>query len=400
MKTEIITKNEEQNLIEQDKAKEMEIINTLPETHERYTDKYFLRTNDILKKENLNPVVSMKVFARGEGKIAGLEDAVEVLEKYSTIKQSGGEIWINKKDTYTNKESLMIIRAPVQSFVELETMYLGVISDAISQAAGLRRPSYNEVKEKFQKLKEIYQEIPIMYFGARHYHWSLDKEIAKAALEGGAIQTSTDIGSSNIGKRGAGTTPHALTLLLASKYGKNIATRMTAELFDTYMDSKIPRVTLIDTFNKELDDSLEVAKYFNGRKNSVRVDTCGENIGQGGTIYSLNDGRDPTYMTGTGVTIELIRNIKNNLIKNGYGKSTDIILSSGFGDEEKAKAFMNAHREFKEKTGYDLFTSVGIGESTKAKFCTADIYQVEQWAMHKTGRAGGIIDYSIMERAM
>jgi nicotinate phosphoribosyltransferase len=400
MRTEIKTQTLEKELKNRNDGREFKIIDELPESHKQYTDKYFLRTNEILKKEGLNPPVSMKIFARGEGKIAGLEKAVEVLEKYSTIKQSGGQVWINTKDTYTNKEALMIIEAPVQSFVELETMYLGVISDAISQAVGLKRLSYEEVKEKFQRLKEIYQEIPIMYFGARHYHWSLDKDIAKAALDGGAIQTSTDIGSANIGKRGAGTTPHALTLLLASKYGRNIATRMTAELFDKYMDERIPRVTLVDTFNKELDDSLEVAKYFNGRKNSVRVDTCGENIGQGGTAYEFNNGRDPTYQTGTGVTVELIKNMKNNLIKNGYGESTEIILSSGFGDEEKAKIFMQANREFKEKTGYNLFTSVGIGESTPAKFCTADIYQIEQWPFHKVGRGAGTIDYTIMKRVI
>ena len=61
---------------------------------------------------------------------------------------------------------------------------------------------------------------------------------------------------------------------------------------------------------------------------------------------------------------------------------------------------MQAHREFKEETGYNLFTSVGIGESTPAKFCTADIYQIDQWSMHKTGRGAGTIDYKIMKRAI
>ena len=62
--------------------------NELPDDHRLYTDKYFLRANHILIHVGLNPRVSMKVFARGEGKITGLEDAVDVLLKYSDLKDA------------------------------------------------------------------------------------------------------------------------------------------------------------------------------------------------------------------------------------------------------------------------------------------------------------------------
>jgi nicotinate phosphoribosyltransferase len=184
----------------------------LPEDHRPYTDKYFPRANEILRREGINPRIGMKVFTRGEGKVAGLEEAVEVLRKYSDLEDSG-EVWVTKNGVYREKDPLMIIKGPVRSLIELETIYLGVISNAISEAAGINPPDTDEIREKLRRLKEIYQDIPITHFGARHYHWSLDKEIAKAALEGGAVQTSTDIGSSNIGKEGVGTTPHILTLV-------------------------------------------------------------------------------------------------------------------------------------------------------------------------------------------
>ena len=358
----------------------------LPKDHKPYTDKYFPRTNEILKRIGLNPRVSMKVFTRGEGVVSGLDDAVEVLLKYSNLKEQGGEIWVTKNRRYTSKEPLMIIKAPIQSFVELETMYLGVLSDAISRANGLQRPDPEKIKDKFRRLTNIYEGKQLIYFGARHYHWSLDKEIAAAALEGGAVQTSTDIGSSNISKEGVGTTPHVLTVLLALNYGKELATLKTAAFFDQYMPKEIPRVTLIDTFNREITDSLLVAKYFGKRKNLFRIDTCGENIGEGGSLYNGQKARDPSYNVGTGVTIELAKNFRLNLIKNGFGNYTDTLLSSGFGDEEKARIFMEADREFKEKTGYYLFTGVGIGEVSKAIFCTADPFEVDDKPFSKTGR--------------
>jgi len=373
---------------------------TLPESHVPYTDKYFLRTNEILEKENINPRISMKVFCRGKGPTAGLDEAVEILIAYSDLEKQNGEIWITPKKTFSNTEPLMIVKGPVRSFVELETMYLGVLSAAISKAAGIAPPDLPKITEKLKRLKTIYQDIPIIYFGARHYHWSLDNSIAYAALKGGAVQTSTDTGSSNIGQKGVGTTPHLLTIVLASIHGIENATLKTAELFDKHMPLEIPRVTLVDTFNRELTDSLAVAQYFGTRKNAFRLDTCGENIAESGSLYNGKKAPDPTFQTGTGVTIEATVNMRNNLIKNGYGESTEIFLSSGFGDETKARAFVDAHYEYKEKTGYTLFTGVGIGEISRARFCTADIFEVDGRPLSKTGREAGHIDFSTMKRVI
>jgi nicotinate phosphoribosyltransferase len=371
----------------------------LPKDHRPYTDKYFLRTNEILNAERLNPEISMKVFARGSGKVAGLNEAIEVLEEFSDLANTG-EVWVTQDEVYQNKDPLMIIKGPAQSFAELETMYLGVLSAAITSEAGIVEPNMGEVKEKFERLVEIYQDMPITYFGARHYHWCLDEQIAKAALEGGAIQTSTDIGSGNIGLKGVGTTPHLLTIILADKYGIEDSTLKTAQLFDKHMDSEIPRVTLVDTFNRELTDSLAVAGYFGNRRNLFRIDTCGENIGEGGNLYQGKKSKDPSYQVGTGVTVELARNLRNNLIENGYGPSTDTFLSSSFGNEEKAKTFVKANQEFKAETGYDLFTGVGIGEVSEARFCTADIYEVDGKPFSKTGREVSEIDYTKLRRVL
>ncbi len=374
----------------------------LPESHVPYTDKYFLRTNKILKKENINPRISMKVFCRGQGPVppAGMEEAIGIFTTYSDLEQQGGEVWITRKDRFTDNEPLMIIKGPVQSFGELETMYLGVLSSAISEAVGIDAPDLDQITGKLKRLKAIYRDIPITYFGARHYHWSLDKAIAGAALKGGAVQTSTDIGSANIGQKGVGTTPHLLTIVLASIYGKENATLKTAELFDKHMPAEVPRVTLVDTFNREISDSLAVAQYFGKRKNAMRIDTCGENIGEGGSPYHGKKTPDPEFKTGTGVTIELVTTVRDHLIEKGYGDNTEIFLSSGFGNETKARAFVNAHYEYKEKTGFTLFTGVGIGEISGARFCTADVFEVNDRPLAKTGRENERIDYSTMKRAI
>lgn len=372
--------------------------NNLPENHQPYTDKYFIRTKQILEAENLNPRVSMNVFARGTGKIAGIEEAIKVIEKYVDLKKVGGELWVTQSETYTNKQSLMVLKAPAQSIVELETMYLGVLSAAISKANGKPVPTAEVVKEKFETLKDIYKGKSLMYFGARHYHWSLDEMIGKAAISGGASSTSTDIGSLSLGQEGTGTMPHFLILCMAHKYGREVGTLKAAEAFDKYIGPKVKRITLVDTFNKELTDSLMVAKYFGKKYNMHRIDTCGENIGENGSLYLGTKARDPSFETGTGVTIELAKNLRSNLIKHGYGPYTDTVLSSSFGDENKARAFMKADAEFKKQTGYDLFKSVGIGEVSEAIFCTGDIFEIDGKPFSKAGREVTNIDYSSMKR--
>ncbi|MGE5342025.1 MAG: nicotinate phosphoribosyltransferase [Candidatus Omnitrophota bacterium] len=372
----------------------------LPESHKPYTDKYFLRTTEILEKENINPVISMNIFCRGKGPTAGFDEALEILNKYSTLARDHGQVWITTKETFSKNEPLMIIKGPAQSFHELETMVLGVLSNAISMAMDIHPPTAKEVKDKLKRLKDIYMEIPIIYFGARHYHWSLDKEIAGAALKGGAAQTSTDVGSSNIGQKGVGTTPHSLTVILASIYGKENATLKTAELFDKHIPLEIPRVTLVDTFNREITDALAVARYYGIRKHSFRLDTCGENIGEGGSLYNGKNEEDPEFLTGTGVTVELVTNVRNRLIENGYGNNTDIILSSGFGNEIKAKNFVSANKKFKEKTGFSLFSEVGIGDISAGMFCTADVFEVDGKPLAKTGREILNVDYSQMKRVI
>lgn len=346
----------------------------LPESYRPYTDKYFIRTRTILEKEGLNPTVSMVVFARGSGKIAGIADAIKVLSKYC---EGDFEVFCRNSEEFHDMEPLMVIKAKVQSIVELETMYLGILSDALSKANGFASPDLKDVENKMSRLKSIFKDVPITYFGARHYLWSLDKDIAGAALRGGAVATSTDIGSSNIGEIGVGTIPHVLPLVFAHEYGRESATLKAADAFDKHIEIDVPRVILVDTFNREISDAVAVAQHFKGDC-MVRIDTCSECKGEG-------------CKEGKGVTVELVHRVRDALDDNGF-EDTGIFLSGGFGDEEKAKRFMKARESCQS-----LFSGVGIGEVAPGIICTSDIYEIEGLPMSKAGRSHKV-DMSSMRK--
>jgi nicotinate phosphoribosyltransferase len=358
-------------------------MHMLPQDHRPYTDKYFLRTSQILKDEGLNPKVGIKITAAGAGKVAGLSRIVEVLQQYTGMR--GIEAWVTRKQEFKGKELLALIKGHVQDIVELETLYLGMLSDALSKANGLDCIDYDDVRAHMRELQEILQ-VPITYFGARHYHWLHDEDIARAALLGGAVQTSTDAGSININKEGAGTMPHILVIVLAWKYGKAEATLKAAELFDKHMPADVPRVILVDTFAREVTDARKVAGYFDDREHAIRIDTCPESLGEGST-----DIADAHFRTGRGLTIELVENVKTALMKS----KTKIFLTGGLGNLAKAKAFADASKAFKNRTGQALFDAVGVGEVAPCISATADVFEVEGKQLAKKGRESRV-DYSGM----
>ena len=61
---------------------------------------------------------------------------------------------------------------------------------------------------------------------------------------------------------------------------------------------------------------------------------------------------------------------------------------------------MDAREDFLRRTGLPLFSGVGIGEVSSARFCTADIFEIDHRPLAKTGREAGNIDYSHMERVI
>jgi nicotinate phosphoribosyltransferase len=339
---------------------------TLPQTHEGFADKYFLRANEILKAEELNPWVRAQVFIRkGPGKVYGIDEALNILDTYSPLVENGGKVYsLREGDKYNPKDTLMVIEAPIQDIVELETMYLGVLAAETTKANDNHEVNLNQVKENMRKVVEAAEGKPVSYFGARHWRFDEDAAIARAAYEGGATSASTDVGAATFNEKGIGTIPHALENIMAWKYGYENAVVESTKAFNKVIDPRVPRIALIDYANKEVDDSVATARALEGRLSAVRIDTCGENLAQGSVKG------DRKYWEGNGVTITGTKAVRDGLDNAGY-EDVKIVLTSGFGKVEKVKAFIEA-----EKQCGRLFDSLGVGGIYEARMSTMDIVAV------------------------
>jgi nicotinate phosphoribosyltransferase len=331
----------------------------------KFADKYFLRANEILQKDGKNPWVNMQVFVRkGPGKVAGVQEAVDIIANNSNIAEVGGRIYAKKDgQTYTPKETLMNVIAPVQEIMELETVYLGVIAAAITRENDGRDIDLAAIQRNVMQVVELAGDRPVLYFGARHWHYEMDQAITKAAFDGGVKDCSTDNGAETVGKKGMGTIPHALENVYAFYSGMDKAVLEATKAFDRHMDPAIPRIALIDYNNREITDTIATARALEGRLFGGRTDTCGENVAEGGVAKSYEK-----YWTGTGVTVEGVRALREALNRNGL-REVKVVVSSGFSNPDKVRAFNEGEKLY----GLRLYDAIGAGFLDGVRTSTADI---------------------------
>lgn len=347
----------------------------LPEHFEAYSDKYFLRTDEILRREGLNPWVRAQLFIRkGPGEVRGIDEAIAIIDNYSALREHGGRVYALKEgETYSSAETLMVIEAPIQDIIALETLYLGVLSSETTRVNdGVEQLDLDAAEETMRAVVSAAQGRPVSYFGARHWRYDQDAAIASAAFAGGATGASTDIGAATGGKTGQGTIPHALENIYAWKYGKERAVVEATLAFDRHIAAEIPRIALIDYNNREIDDSIAVARELGKNLAAVRVDTCGENRAQGalessqdplaaewraaGRYLPKDGSAEAKFWYGRGVTVTGVAAMRLALDAAGFN-DVQIILTSGFGDPRKVEAFVDAEK----KLGIRLFDSLGVG---------------------------------------
>ena len=351
----------------------------LPKDHKPYIDKYFLRAKEILVKDELNPMVKVQVFIRrGYCKLYGIDEAIAIIMNYAPNNKLVKINALQEGDHFEPSETLMTIEAPIQEIIDLETMYLGVLSAETTLENDKEAVNLSSVTRRMKKLVELVGDRPISYFGARHWRWDLDAAISQASFDGGAESCSTDKGADVVDKEGIGTIPHSLEAIYdwRNKEGPVFGATMA---FHSWMDKAIPRIALVDYSNEEITDSLALARELGDKLYAIRIDTCGENYMQG--VMPLFKGGFNNWWISRGVSIQGVYLVRKILNDSGYNE-VKIVLSSGFGNSEKVRAFIDAEK----KLGIRLFGSLGVGGIFESRVATADIIEVEGKEIHKVGR--------------
>lgn len=220
------------------------------------TDVYFLRTAEVLKAKGASRRVCMEVSLKSWpdrryrwGVFAGLEEVCVLLEGRPVVVRS-----LPEGSVFFPGEPVLCIEGDYMAFGELETAVLG----CLCQASGIAtQASRCRVAARGKRL---------ISFGARRMHPAIAPMVERAAFIGGCDGVATVAAARLIGEPPVGTMPHALVLQMGD-------TVQAALAFDEIVDSSVPRIVLIDTYQDEKFEAIRVAEALGERLHGVRLDT-------------------------------------------------------------------------------------------------------------------------------
>jgi nicotinate phosphoribosyltransferase len=317
-----------------------------------YSDKYFTRARELLRKDHHRPRVTMQVFGKSAAYLGGSDEAIAILklcaERWDELEVHA----LHDGDAIQPGETVLLIEGPYDAFAHLETLYLGVLARRTRVGTNTRR------------VVDAARPKQVMFFPARHDHWLVQTGDGYAAHIAGAIGVSTDAQASWWGSEGIGTVPHGLI----AAYGGD--TVLASRKFADLMDPKISLITLVDFENDCVGTSVAVARALGRRLYGVRLDTA-ETLVDKSIVPQMGTFRP------TGVNPQLVRNVREALDRDGFDR-VKIVVSGGFSVEKI--------RQFEEEgVPVDMY---GVGSSLfQGRFdFTADVVRVDGKPCAKVGR--------------
>ena len=322
-----------------------------------YTDEYFNRTRHVLLEDDRHPRVVMQVFQKKEALLAGIDEAIAVLELCSDDWAGLTVHALYEGDPIVPWETVMTIEGDYTGFAHLETVYLGVLARRTMIATNVK------------KVVEAANGKPIIFMPARYDHHRVQTGDGYAAYVAGStigapIGMTTGANTSWWGGSAIGTVPHSLI----SSYGGN--TVLAATKFAENMDPDVNIVVLVDFENDSVRTALEVARALGDRLWGVRLDTSRSLVDK--SLWNDLGDFDPR-----GVNPDLVRKVREALDRDGFER-VRIVVSGG----------MNADRirEFEDLAvpvdSYGVGSALIRGEND----FTADVVLTDGRPSAKVGR--------------
>jgi len=306
----------------------------------KVSDIYFLRTKKILEEKKIDPYVkaeiSIKCLPDGYrwGVLAGIEESLSLLSCADMLDVK----CMPEGSIFFNGEPVMEIEGKYSSFGLYETAVLGFLCHS------------SAVATKAARCKIAAGDRIVFNFGARRAHPAIAPMIERCAYIGGLDGVSTVIGAERIGMEPVGTMPHALILIMGS-------TVDATQAFDEIIEKTVKRISLIDTFNDEKFEAINVSDALGPRLYGIRLDT-------------------PSSRRGS--FKKIIEEVRWELDIRGY---SDVkIIASGGLDEDDIKKLNH------------VVDSYGIGtaiSSAKVFDFALDIVEIENTKIAKRGKMSG-----------
>src|SRR6058998_127410 len=209
------------------------------------TDVYFLRTLDILKKAGKDRTSVVAEVTAGNlpsgwpwGVFCGVEEAVHLLQGKSVSLWSLPEGSLFPPRTARGiPVPVMMLEGPYGEWALYETPILGMLC----QASG--------IATKAARIRKLAGDKQVLSFGVRRMHPGIAPLIERSVTIGGLDAITTPLGADLLGAPAMGTMPHALVIVMGGP-------REAFAAVHKYLEAKIPRIALVDTYYDEKTEAL------------------------------------------------------------------------------------------------------------------------------------------------
>lgn len=314
------------------------------------TDVYFLRTLEILKKENVHKNVVAEVTTQDQRNpwivFAGLEEVINLMQdKKITLRSLKEGTIFTPFDQNGIPIPVLDVEGDYQNFAIYETPILGLICES------------SGIATKAARFKKLIGDRTLLSFGVRRMHPAIAPMIDRYSYIGGCDFVSSVIGAERLGFVPRGTMPHALILVLGEE--------QAWKKFDEDLDPSVPRIALVDTFGDEKFSSIKAAELIKDL-NGIRLDT-------------------PSSRRGN--FAHIIREVKWELEMRGY-KDISIIVSGGI-KEENVKELIEAGAD-----GFGIGTTISSASTVDYAM---DIVEIDGKPIAKKGKFSGKKDVYVCE---
>jgi nicotinate phosphoribosyltransferase len=227
----------------------------------RTSDVYFLRTLDILKKAGRDRVPVVAEVTAGAlpngwpwAVFCGVEEVVHLLEgKPVSLWALPEGSFFPPRTTRGIPVPVMVLEGPYGGWALYETPVLGMIC----QASG--------IATKAARIRKLAGGKQVLSFGVRRMHPAIAPLIERSVYVGGLDAITTPLGAELFGAPAIGTMPHALVIVMGGP-------REAFAAVHKYLEAKIPRIALVDTYYDEKTEALLAVEAIPDLT-AVRLDT-------------------------------------------------------------------------------------------------------------------------------
>lgn len=318
-----------------------------------YTANYFTKTEQIIKEHLRDVVVTMQFFAREEGYVCGIDEAIALLNTFAVNPQALEVYALYDGDYIEPYEPVLKITGKYTSFGFLESLIDGILTRRTNVCTNAKR------------VREAAAPIDVFSMADRQDDFLTQAGDGYASFIAGITKFSTDAQGSYVDVRGMGTMPHALIAMTEGDVVK-----ASALFIKTFPHT--PLTALVDYQNDSVGDALRVARAFPHQLSAVRLDTSRA------LADKYFEDKDYDFNEVRGVSKHLVFAVRNALDEAGFSH-VKIVVSSGF-TPEKIREFAA------ENVPVDLY---GVGSylvNHKAIGFTGDIVRVNDKPEAKVGR--------------